>query len=69
VESELVIAQQNSIADLEEKLTKLQTKYEKLMNKSLGCLPPSIRKEQLDCIARLMDNLEDTICRMRENGG
>ena len=63
---ELVIEEQNYIADLETKLAKLQAKYMRILNNSRATLPPPIKTEILNGVAKQMDKLESQICSLRE---
>ena len=65
-EVDMVIAEQNYIADLEAKLAKLQSRYMKILNQPDGCRPPPIKTDMLNGIAKQMDKLESTICSCRE---
>ena len=65
-EIDMVIAEQNEIADLETKLAKLQAKSERIARQPDGCRPPTIKTDMLKGIAKQMDKLESEICSRRE---
>ncbi len=65
-EIDMVIAEQNEIADLETKLAKLQAKSERIARQPDGCRPPTIKTDMLKGIAKQMDAIEDEICSHRE---
>ena len=68
-EVDMVIAEQNEIADLETKLAKLQAKSERIANQPDGCRPPPIKTDMLKGIAKQMDAIEAQICSLREKAG
>jgi hypothetical protein len=63
---DMVIEEQNYIADLETKLAKLQAKSERIARQPDGCRPPVIKTDMLKGIAKQMDKLEAEICSRRE---